>query len=103
MNAHLTDLGMDPTLDSTPINGFRSRSDEILDWVKRHPSVRHFVALDDMDLEYPHGAAFGKHFVQTDSMNGLVDADVERALQILKLNADTNTLPSPELQEETKW
>lgn len=71
VNKQLQQHGMPSVIDMTPVHGFRwvvavpalavqsyrlpvvvrrSRSDEILDWIHRHPEVRHFVALDDMDL-----------------------------------------------------
>ena len=67
VNSQLMQMGMAPVIDSTPVSGFRSampsnilryrslrlilgelarcrsRSDEILDWVFRHPAVTHFA------------------------------------------------------------
>ena len=89
-------LGLPPPVDCTPCTDFASRSDEILDWLYRHPRVQHWVALDDMDLTLAHaGSAFGAHFVQTNRDYGLGDADVERAILILSRPFIRERFPKP--------
>mmetsp|Transcript_20962 Transcript_20962/g.48021 ORF Transcript_20962/g.48021 Transcript_20962/m.48021 type:complete len:140 (-) Transcript_20962:283-702(-) len=103
VNAQLQKQGLAQVIDSTPIHGFRSRSDEILDWVHRHPDVTHFVAIDDMDLTFPHGDKFDHHFVQTDSDVGLTGELVQRALEKLNVRVDRASLPVAETKEEYMW
>merc|ERR1711862_68064 len=64
VNEELRKAGLGPVVDCTPVTAanFRSRTDEILDWLSRHPSVKHFVTLDDCDLSL--GYVFGNHCVQ---------------------------------------
>mmetsp|Transcript_74627 Transcript_74627/g.207441 ORF Transcript_74627/g.207441 Transcript_74627/m.207441 type:complete len:262 (-) Transcript_74627:125-910(-) len=99
VNDELHKAGLEPVVDVTPVSrfgtvdNFQSRSDEILDWLSRHRSVKHFVALDDANLTDPHGEAFGKHFVQTDAGTGLTEHDVSRALQVMQLTVDRSSLP----------
>ena len=104
VNSQLALRGLKPIVGCTPVWGFRSRSDEILDWIHRsEPPVTHFCALDDMDLEHPHGEAVGRHFVQTDSDEGLTDTQVADALEKLRVRVDAASLPAAEHQEERKW
>ena len=65
--------------------------------------MTHFVALDDMDLTFPHGELFGRHFVHTDSMVGLTDELVAEALMKLNNPVDAACLPAPEVQEPMRW
>ncbi|CAE7423861.1 unnamed protein product [Symbiodinium necroappetens] len=65
----------------------RSREDEILLWLKRHPEVRHWVALDDLDLapmSSPHRRLMIPHFVKTDPEHGLKEPGVAKALRLLR-------------------
>ena len=77
----------------TTLDGFKSRSDEILSWVEAHPRVKSFVALDDMDLSKPHGDRFAQNFVHVDVDVALTKADAERALAILSRPLDRATMP----------
>eukprot|EP00927_Polykrikos_kofoidii_P072143 TRINITY_DN68295_c0_g1_i1.p1 TRINITY_DN68295_c0_g1~~TRINITY_DN68295_c0_g1_i1.p1 ORF type:complete len:262 (-),score=29.24 TRINITY_DN68295_c0_g1_i1:90-875(-) len=101
LNDELQKAGIEPAVSSTTVSrlgefdNFQSRSDEILDWLTRHPSVRHFVAIDDSDLLDPHGEVFGKHFVRIDSGTAITDADVSRASEVLKLTVDRSSMPVP--------
>ena len=56
-----------------------------------------------MDLAYHHGEAFERHFVQTDSDEGLTDTQVADALRKLNVRVDIANLPPAEHQEDTKW
>lgn len=49
-------------------------------------NVVNFVALDDINLAAtaPDKAFFSKHSIVTDSLKGLTDKDVKRAIDILK-------------------
>lgn len=63
----------------TPKTGVR-RGFEIGLWLKDHPEVEEFVILDDdSDME-----SFMDKLVKTNSDAGLTEADVEKALEMLK-------------------
>jgi len=101
LNKQLQRVGLQAIVDATPISeagtadNFVSRSDEIIEWLMKHPSVTNFLAIDDSDLCDPHGEAFGKHFVKTSSRTGLTDSDIPSALRKLDLQIDRSTLPAP--------
>ncbi|CAE7906748.1 unnamed protein product, partial [Symbiodinium microadriaticum] len=81
--------GLAGVADSTPDlrDQGRSREDEILLWLKRHPEVRHWVALDDLDLapmSSPHRRLMIPHFVKTDPEHGLKEPGVAKALRLLR-------------------
>eukprot|EP00435_Cladocopium_sp_Y103_P071558 s649_g37.t2 len=62
---------------------YASRSEEICAWLQDHPTVSHFVILDDRRT-----AGFGAlapHFVHCRSELGLTKEDVQLALEILQL------------------
>mmetsp|Transcript_112515 Transcript_112515/g.195263 ORF Transcript_112515/g.195263 Transcript_112515/m.195263 type:complete len:260 (-) Transcript_112515:3-782(-) len=104
LNKELEKVGLEPITEATPVSetggvDFQSRSDEILDWLARHPDVQHFVVLDDSDLSDPHGEAFCKHFVLVDARKALTNDDVTKALEILRLSINRSTLPAPALVE----
>eukprot|EP00435_Cladocopium_sp_Y103_P069868 s198_g34.t1 len=78
--------------DTTPDlkgQGLR-REEEILIWLKRHPEVQHWLALDDLELassasEAPMARLMAEHFVKTDPETGLRDmTQVSRALRVLE-------------------
>ena len=103
---------MGAVVDVTPLSGFKFRTDECLDWLHRHPRVRHFVALDDMDLRvagltrgWPAqvAASFDRHFVHVNDDTGLVDDDVASALQKLQVILDRPNLPAASRATPCNW
>eukprot|EP00966_Prymnesium_polylepis_P090320 2091642-Prymnesium_polylepis.1 len=92
LNQQLERAGLARAFDATPVAGFLSRTDEILDWLSRHPAVQHFVVLDDGDLSCP-SEAFNRHLVRPKAEVGLQDADVGTALQILEQPIQREALP----------
>lgn len=81
--------GLAGVADTTPDlkgQGLR-REEEILIWLKRHPEVQHWLALDDLELvsEAPMARLMAEHFVKTDPQTGLRDmTQVSRALRVLE-------------------
>merc|ERR1712007_131939 len=76
-----------------PIYGFTidlgrdvgSRGEEILEWLGRHPNVKNWIAIDDMDLTsslMPCGHLLRGHFVHTNPDTGILPADVDLAVQL---------------------
>eukprot|EP00658_Telonema_sp_P-2_P050989 TRINITY_DN39017_c0_g1_i1.p1 TRINITY_DN39017_c0_g1~~TRINITY_DN39017_c0_g1_i1.p1 ORF type:complete len:145 (+),score=38.58 TRINITY_DN39017_c0_g1_i1:126-560(+) len=68
-----------PFFDKTP--SFRNPYDrhlEIGQWLKQHPDVDCWVALDDLPMPQ-----LGRNFVQTNPTTGLTESDVAKALSIL--------------------
>ena len=61
------------------------------------------MALDDMDLTFPHGAAVGAFFVHCDASRGLTPENATAALACLGRRLDRSTLPAAVTREETKW
>jgi len=62
------------------------REEEICEWLRRHPEVRRWVAIDDLDLQSrgtEHAKRMRGHFVQTCKHIGLISRDVELAKAIL--------------------
>lgn len=58
------------------------KAQEILAWLRMHNDIKSYVVLEDLELK---NEEIRKHQIKTDSSNGLSDADVEQAIQILKL------------------
>merc|ERR1719401_1392158 len=77
LNKEMKKLGLDAITEATPISeagtvdNFVSRSDEIIEWLMRHPN--------------------GTNFVKTSSRTGMTDADVQVALDKLNLLLDRST------------
>jgi hypothetical protein len=69
-----------------------TRSLEILDWIKNHPDITHWVAIDDMDLSQHFGPISGNYswglenFVQTPrSSEGIKQSGIkEKILKFLQ-------------------
>ncbi len=78
--------GMTPDLTTEEIRRTKKfskvKADEILMWLKNHPETERWVVIDDLEL---HNDEIAKYQVMTDSECGLTDADVEKALEILRL------------------
>ena len=102
LNQQLQRAGLEPAGDTTPTAGFLSRTDEILDWLSRHPEVQHFVMLDDGDLSCAT-EAFDRHHVRTQAEAGLRDADVTLALRTMELPIDRAALPPPKRPVPGYW
>lgn len=69
-----------PIIDKTPRNRDMSgcRGDEVAAWLKRHPGVTKWVALDD-DSDFLEG----QMLVQTSWTDGIQESDVIKAINIL--------------------
>lgn len=65
----------------TPEVGNGHRGTEIDVWLKEHDEVTNFVILDDRKDMEPHM----EHLVQTTLANGLLEEDVEKAIEILNM------------------
>jgi len=61
-----------------------TRATEIRKWLKKHPEVTHWVALDDRKLDIFDDVEFMKgHFVRTDPKVGLTQENVSQATKCL--------------------
>lgn len=63
------------------------REFEICEWLDRHPGVRRWIAIDDMDLHTgPNEAAtrLRGHFVHTNPRIGLTKANAELAVKLMQ-------------------
>lgn len=56
---------------------------EISAWLARHPDVEGWVVIDDTKFSDFDRGEFAGHLVITDSKQGLTDADVSKAIEIL--------------------
>ena len=80
----LLPFGLDPTIpfiDRTAKQGRRPRGERIMDWVRAHPTVTGFVALDDCT----EMLAVFDHWTQTSWRDGLLAihiADARRRLEL---------------------
>jgi len=68
--------------DKTPDLSWQRRGLEIETWLKCHPEVEAWVVLDDID--FSDFNEITDHVVLTDGYYGLQEADVEKAIEILK-------------------
>lgn len=60
---------------------YTDRAGEIKGWLASHPEVERFVIIDDRGSASDRDTA--AHFVQPDTKQGLSEADVQRAMEIL--------------------
>jgi len=74
----------------TPYLSWIERPREIQEWLMLHPSIRVWVAVDDMDLEAmaaqatpPSSRLLSGHFVKTEPTAGLTKQAVGRLLELL--------------------
>ncbi len=65
-----------PIVGVTPRRNYRH--EEIKAWLAEHPSVTNYVVLDDMSMP-----ELEDRRVRTDEWTGLVESDVEKAIDIL--------------------
>lgn len=85
------DLDCESSKGITPKNELEAaRSFEILDWLKQHPEVTHWVAVDDLDMHERYGDISGnfkyglKNFVLTpNSKEGIKQSGIKE--KIIKL------------------
>ena len=68
--------------DKIPFRYFRSRADEVREWLAGRTYVKSLVILDDMDFGW-RKRGLQKHWVQTDGYSGLTEEDADRAIRIL--------------------
>lgn len=67
--------------DDAPERDPIERGRQVREWIREHPEVDRYVAIDDMQLGY---VEFGIPLAQTDGRVGLTEADADRAIAILK-------------------
>lgn len=72
--------------DVTPWeDSLSTRSEEIIEYQKRHPDIEHFVILDDcFSDDYSQYEELKQRLVFVNANQALQDRDVERAIRILK-------------------
>jgi len=92
VNKLLVHLGLAPIVSRTPDlgGGGDGRDAEICDWVDRHPSVKQWIAIDDMDLAggpSPTSQRLRGHFVRTEKNTGLTPKDKDLAVHLLTSKA----------------
>lgn len=102
VNTFLKRRGLSGIADKTPnLNPpgcfYVPREEEIIDWLRRHPEVEHWVAIDDMDLasvQSSHVKLMQAHFVKTNSNTGLsTQLHVEKARRLLQ--NPRGSIPAP--------
>lgn len=97
INSVLMQKRLAPVADSTEdLSG--PREAEICEWLDRHPAVRRWIAIDDMDLGAPgtsaHTLRMRGHFVRTNSDTGLTPQDADLAIRLLLAQSHPGC-PSP--------
>ena len=87
LDNHLKKKGNITLLDKTPLShsGYW-RGEEILAYLRSHPDITNYVILDDTFFEDFSIKEIEEHLVLTDYIVGLSDADVDRAINILRGN-----------------
>ena len=70
--------------DHTPDISWRERGHEIRRYLDEHPQVTDYVVLDDLPFRDFKDSGLLGNLVLTDHAEGLTDADVERAVKILR-------------------
>lgn len=68
--------------DTTPrkVANLATRASEIQAWLSKHPETTRFVVLDD---SVDGCDAFGERFIKTSYLEGLTEAEADRAIQQL--------------------
>lgn len=73
-----------PIIDKTPGNDYdNTRGEEIKMWLDAHPTIRHYVIVDDNNWMLPEQQ---KRFVKTDSDFGLSVGTVKKIIRILQMS-----------------
>lgn len=87
LDNHLKKKGNLTIFDKTPLShsGYW-RGEEILTYLRSHPDITNYVILDDTFFEDFSDKEIEEHLVLTDYIVGLSDADVDRAINILRGN-----------------
>lgn len=87
LDNHLKKKGNITIFDKTPLShsGYW-RGEEILTYLRSHPDITNYVILDDTFFEDFSIKEIEEHLVLTDYIVGLSDADVDRAINILRGN-----------------
>ena len=70
--------------DHTVDISWRFRGLEIRTYLKEHPQITEYAVLDDLPFRDFYSCGLLGNLVLTDPKKGLTDADVERAVKILK-------------------
>lgn len=86
LDNHLYKKGRLTIKDKTPSThkGSWFRGEEILSYLRLHKDVENYVILDDTFFEDFSIKEISEHLVLTDYKVGLTDADVEKAIRILR-------------------
>lgn len=86
LDNHLYKKGRLTIKDKTPSThkGPWFRGEEILSYLRSHKDVENYVILDDTFFEDFSIKEISEHLVLTDYKVGLTDADVEKAIRILR-------------------
>lgn len=86
LDNHLYKKGRLTIKDKTPSTSKGSwfRGEEILAYLRSHKDVENYVILDDTFFEDFSIKEISEHLVLTDYKVGLTDADVEKAIRILR-------------------
>ena len=84
VNQALASYGIKPIVNITPVSGFSTRTDEILAFLRNNATIKHFAALDDMNLTVAHGARFAEHCLRVCKDTGLTAEDVVVCRAILQ-------------------
>eukprot|EP00419_Tripos_fusus_P009869 CAMPEP_0172669308 /NCGR_PEP_ID=MMETSP1074-20121228/9594_1 /TAXON_ID=2916 /ORGANISM="Ceratium fusus, Strain PA161109" /LENGTH=808 /DNA_ID=CAMNT_0013486065 /DNA_START=108 /DNA_END=2531 /DNA_ORIENTATION=+ len=85
LNEMLQSRQLLPVHDCTRVLG-GSREEEICEWLRRHPNVKRWVAIDDLDLQSrgtAHANSMRGHFVHTCKNIGLTPKNAELARTLL--------------------
>lgn len=96
VSKQLATHGIPTFIDVTPELKDKPKAVEILTWLGENKSKRNitnFVVISDQPLaeSAPHPGFFARHVVQTSSIKGIRDEDVDIALKLLE---DSNNLSS---------
>jgi hypothetical protein len=87
LDNHLYKKGKLIISDKTPnTHGGYWRGEEILTYLRSHPDITDYVILDDTFFEDFSTKEIEEHLVLTNYKLGLTDADVTRAIRILRGN-----------------
>lgn len=85
LDNHLKKKGNLTIFDKTPLShGGYWRGEEILTYLRSHPDITNYVILDDIFFEDFSIKEIEEHLVLTNAEVGLADADVDRAINILR-------------------
>ena len=97
--------GMHGIIDTTPVKGFaNNRVAEICDWLRHHPDVHAYVAIDDMDLSKnkPGGTVpspIAHNVIRTKASEGLTAGTLAKVVALGYIDDYAGILHGTEGQE----